>query len=70
MSVHVGEVLEGLLTGTRQVGQSGDPLVIHLPEEDAKRTTGHLPFRTITEWKHSQEWDEVVVRRLSLLPSN
>ena len=27
-------------------------------------------FRTIAEWKHSQEWDKVVVRRLSLTSPN
>ncbi len=70
LSVQVGEVLKGLLMGTRQIWQSEDPPIIHLPEEDVRRTTGHRPFRTITEWKHSREWDEVVVRRLSLLPSN
>jgi hypothetical protein len=66
LSVKVGEVLKGLLMGTRQIGQSADSLVIHLPEEDVRRTTGHSPFHTITEWKHSEEWDKVVVRRLSL----
>jgi hypothetical protein len=62
VSVKVGGVLKGLLTGTIKIGQSADPPVIHLPEEDARRTSGHRPFRTITEWKHSQEWDKVVVR--------
>ncbi len=66
LSVKVGEVLKGILTGTRQIGQGTDSTVIHLPEEDARRTTGHSPFHTITEWKHSQELDKVVVRRLSL----
>ena len=70
LSVKVGEVLKVLLTGTRQIGQCVDSPVICLPEEDARRTTGHRPFRTIAEWKHSQEWDKVVVRRLSLTPPN
>jgi hypothetical protein len=70
LSVKVDEVLKGLLTGTNQLGQSADCPIIHLPEEDARRTSGHRPFRTIAEWKHSEEWDKVVVRRLSLTPSN
>jgi hypothetical protein len=70
LSVKVDEVLKGLLIGTSQIGQSADSPIIHLPEEDARRTSGHRPFRTIAEWKHSQEWDKVVVRRLSLTPTN
>ena len=70
LSVKVGVTLKGLLMGTCRIGQSEDSPVIHLPEEDARRTTGHSPFHTIAEWKHSQEWDEVVVRRLALLPPN
>jgi hypothetical protein len=62
LSVKVDEVLKGLLTGTSQIGQSADSPIIHLPEDDARRTSGHRPFRTIAEWKHSQEWDRVVVR--------
>ncbi len=53
LSAKVGVVLKGLLMGTRQIGQSEDSPIIHLPEEDARSTTGHSPFRTITEWKHS-----------------
>ena len=62
LSVKVGGVLKGLLTGTIKIGQSADSPVIHLPEEDARRTSGYRPFRTIAEWKHSQEWDSIVVR--------
>jgi hypothetical protein len=63
LSVKVGVVLKGLLMGTRQIGQSEDSYnspVIHLPEEDARRST-------IAEWKHSQEWDDVVVPERDLL---
>jgi hypothetical protein len=62
LSVKVEEVLKGLLMGTRRIGQSADSPVIQLPEEDARRTSGQRPFRTITEWKHSQEWSKIVVR--------
>ncbi len=55
LSVKVEEVLKGLLMGTSRIGQSVDSPVIHLPEEDARRTSGHRPFRTIAEWKHSEE---------------
>ena len=62
LSVKVEEVLKGLLTGTSQIGQSADSPIIYLPEEDARRTSGHRPFRTIAEWKHSQEWGSIAVR--------
>ncbi len=62
LSVRVEEVLKGLLMGTIRIGQSIDSPVIHLPEEDVRRISGHRPFRTIAEWKHSQEWDKIVVR--------
>ncbi len=53
LSVKVDEVLKELLTGTSQIGQSADSPIIHLPEEDARRTSGHRTFHTIAEWKHS-----------------
>ena len=34
LSVKVGETLKCLLTGKQQIGQSRDPPIIYLPEED------------------------------------
>ena len=39
-------------------------------DEDARRTISHLPFRSIVGWKHVLERGEVVVRRLSMFPTN
>jgi hypothetical protein len=50
VSVKVGETLKRLMTGERQLGQEKDPPIIFLPEEDARRTTGYLPFRSMG-WK-------------------
>ena len=59
LSVTVGEDLKSLLTGVRQIGQGEDPSIIHLPDEDTRRTIGHRPFRSIVEWKHVLEKGEV-----------
>ncbi len=49
LSVKVGESLKRLMTGERQLGQEKDPPIIFLPEEDARRATGYLPFRSMRE---------------------
>ena len=69
LSAKMEEDLKPLLTGVRQISQGEDPPIIYLPDEDSRTTIGHHPFRSIAEWKHAQEWDEVVVRRLSLYPT-
>ena len=70
LSVTVGEDLKSLLTGERQIGQEEDPPIVCLPDEDSRRITGLRPFRSIAEWKCALEKEEMVVRRLSLHPTN
>ena len=70
LSFKVGESLKRLMTGERKLGQEKDPPIIFLPEEDVRRATGYLPFRSMREWQHARERGEIKVRRLELYPTN